>query len=148
STVQINLPDLVDRKGDIKVLVDSFIKEYNESMGMNIKGISKEVEKVFMNYKWPGNVRELRNVIEGAFNVATGSQIEMCDLPGYMVISGKSFNTNGKPEIKVLKDMMEDYEKSLVVEAMRITDNKMKAAELLGMSKQSLNYRLDKYKIR
>ncbi|HNU79347.1 MAG TPA: sigma 54-interacting transcriptional regulator [Bacillota bacterium] len=148
STVQINLPDLVDRKGDIKVLVDSFIKEYNESMGMNIKGISKEVEKVFMNYKWPGNVRELRNVIEGAFNVATGSQIEMCDLPGYMVISGKSFNTNGKPEIKALKDMMEDYEKSLVVEAMRITDNKMKAAELLGMSKQSLNYRLDKYKIR
>jgi len=69
-------------------------------------------------------------------------------LPEYLILSGKALDMNAKGEIKALKDMMEDYEKSLVVEAIRITDNKMKAAELLGMSKQSLNYRLEKYKIR
>ncbi|HYE81611.1 MAG TPA: sigma 54-interacting transcriptional regulator [Clostridia bacterium] len=147
-TVQINLPELNDRKGDIKVLVDYFVKEYNESMNMNIKGISKDVERIFMNYKWPGNVRELRNVIEGAFNITTNNYIEECDLPEYLLLSGKAEYMNMELEIKALKDMLENYEKSVVLEAIRITKNKIKAAELLGMSKQSLNYRLEKYKIK
>lgn len=148
STVQINLPELKDRKGDIKVLVDFFIKECNKSMNMNIVGISKNVERIFMNYKWPGNIRELRNVIEGAFNISTSNYIEECDIPEYISASSKMLNVNMKLGMKTLDDMLKDYEKSVILEALRATKSKIEAAELLGMSKQSLNYRLAKHKIK
>lgn len=79
--VQINLPDLKERKSDIEVLTGYFIKEYNQIMERNIKGLEDSVYKIFKNYNWPGNIRELKNVIESAFNLTGNDVIKVEDLP-------------------------------------------------------------------
>ena len=68
NVVYIDIPPLRDRKGDIPILSDYFIKKYNPLLGKSVIGIHEEVYKYFNKYYWPGNVRELENAIEGAMN--------------------------------------------------------------------------------
>ncbi len=84
SVVQLNIPPLRERINDLFYLVSHFINIYNTSMHCNLIGIDEEVETIFRGYNWPGNVRELKNVIEGAFNVASARFIQKKDLPEYL----------------------------------------------------------------
>ncbi|OAA85788.1 sigma-54 interaction domain-containing protein [Clostridium coskatii] len=147
--IQINLPDLKDRKNDIELLCDHFIKEYNNKMGKSIKGIDSSVKNIFKNYKWPGNVRELKNVIESAFNLTYKDIITVEDLPDY-IFSIK----NNHPEItnltmseKSLTELVQDYEKSIIQNAIKNTTSTTAAAKMLKISRQALNYKLSKYNI-
>jgi transcriptional regulator with PAS, ATPase and Fis domain len=81
NTVQIKLPSLQERKDDIPILTDFFIKRLNRNTGKQINKISDDVLKRFMLYDWPGNIRELENVIERAFAVSIGEEITVTDLP-------------------------------------------------------------------
>ena len=78
--VELRLPPLRERKGDIPALTEYFIKYFNSTMGRYIAGISNELKKEIMEYDWPGNVRELRNVIERGFNMAVTPIIESRDV--------------------------------------------------------------------
>ncbi|MFO7883232.1 MAG: sigma 54-interacting transcriptional regulator, partial [Desulfobacteraceae bacterium] len=97
----IYLPPLRDRKEDIPLLINHFIKTNNEKTGASVKGISKPALKALMDYPWPGNIRELSNAIEHAFVLCSGREVYLSDLPleirmpAAMTLSGK---TSGQSE--------------------------------------------------
>lgn len=142
--VQINLPPLKCRKNDILVLSKYFIEHYNISMNKDIKGLSSEVEKVFMEYNWPGNVRELKNLIEGAFNLCKGDEIELMHLPEY-ILRRKQISPEIKLGTQSLTNMVEDYEKEIIKKAMEETSHPSEIARMLKITRQSLKYKMDKY---
>ncbi len=153
SVVQINVPPLRERQKDLFYLTDHFIKEFNKLMGREILGLVEEAESIFRAYSWPGNVRELKNVIEGAFNIASGRFIKPSDLPAYIKqnVSG-SHSRNllaGDTETEMLipgnlEEAMRNYEREIISRALQMTDSYVEAAELLGITKQNLNYKMNK----
>lgn len=74
-------PPLKDRKEDIPLLTNYFIKNCNEKLGKSVKGVSKEVMEIFYKYSWEGNVRELENLIEGVMSIYDIEIIELKHLP-------------------------------------------------------------------
>ena len=148
--IQINLPNLKDRKNDIEFLSEHFIKEYNKKMGKSIIGLDESVKKIFKNYNWPGNIRELKNVIESSFNLTYDNIIKVDDLPDYM-FSVKS-DTLSIPDIitseKSLTELIQNYEKDIIEYAMKNSHNVTEAAKILKISRQALNYKLSKYNIK
>ncbi|MBS6176322.1 MAG: sigma 54-interacting transcriptional regulator [Clostridiales bacterium] len=145
--VQIDLPLLSERKGDIDLLTKYFIKKYNKRMGKNVMGLNGETERFFHTYPWPGNVRELENTVAGAFNFVEGHFIKLQDISWYD--GGKEmedddfcdrFLTGG-----TLKDMVRNYEKHLIEEAMRQSADLPQVAQKLGITRQNLNHKMKQY---
>ena len=123
-------------------------------MNRAILGVDEEVKTLFDEYEWPGNVRELKNVLEGAFNVATSRTIKKEFLPGYMLAGTKRGLSDmaGKRVIHwdyekdfSLEDEIKNYERNLVVSAVENSRNLSEAARRLGISRQNLNYKLKKH---
>lgn len=151
--VQVRLPLLRERKEDIPVLTDYYIDQFNQEADEKVTGVSEIVEKTFVNYDWPGNVRELRNAIEYAFNVITGTTITLNDIPENILYFDKTFHNervnpfNNKDCLgnKSLVQMVEEYERLLIKEALEEGGNVTEAAKLLGISRQTLQYKIMKY---
>jgi two-component system response regulator GlrR len=121
--IPISLPPLRERKEDIPLLVDHFIKKYNSKMKKGVKGISMPALQKLMFYSWPGNVRELENTIEYALAMSTHKVI------GEDLV----FQTRGIEEesVKPLKDAKNEFEKSYLSKILAITaGNVSKASEL------------------
>ncbi|WP_242972969.1 sigma-54 interaction domain-containing protein [Anaeromicrobium sediminis] len=147
--VQINLPPLKDRKKDILLLTDHFIKTYNHQMCKNILGVSEIVKNIFNSYTWPGNVRELRNAIESAFNLCTEEIIPLKDIPEYIIYNNKKEKYFAKDTVqnKSLPELLKNYEKNLILDALSISKNITEAAKKLQITRQSLQYKMDKYNL-
>ncbi len=152
SVVQLTIPPLRERINDLFFMVSHFIREYNIKMNRSIIGIDERVEAVFREYDWPGNVRELKNVIEGAFNVASSDFIQAKDLPEYLLHNVARIEE--MPGADVFEDpefaldrAVADYESSLIRRALSESDNLVEAAKKLKISKQSLHYKMGKYGI-
>ncbi|SDH77046.1 arginine utilization regulatory protein [Alteribacillus persepolensis] len=161
SVVSIFIPPLRDRKDDIKELSDYFIQSYNELFQLNVKEISDEVRRFFEEYHWPGNVREVEHVIEGAMNMITDEEVmEESHLPLHLrkriTIEKPNVQNNTfvedaeiQEENRTLKDYLFDKEKAYVKKVLENHDYQVKkAAEVLGLSRQSLQYRLKKLGIK
>lgn len=150
NVVQIDIPPLRDRVGDIMYLTEHFISSYNERMNKNVTGISNEVKEIFMNYNWPGNVRELQNVIEGAFNIIGSNYIQKKDLPEYMTnqfeAEREKYEINN--ENMSLEQKVAEFEKRLIIRALDSSQSIAQAAKKLKTSKQALNYKLIKYNLK
>lgn len=156
SVVQINIPPLRERLNDLVLLIDYFIENFNEVQGRDIKGVDEEVERIFQGYEWPGNVRELRNIIEGAFNVSASKFIQKKDLPEYLInpIVPKSTCENSYRETtpllqkgQTLSEALNAYEKALIEDAIENSRTLVDAANQLGITKQSLHYKMGKYNL-
>ena len=156
SVVQLSLPPLRERLNDLFFLVSHFISIYNEKMHRKILGIDEEVEQLFRRYPWPGNVRELKNIIEGAFNVTNAAFIQLKDLPEYMFTAARrepDYMTSGKPVVDLnnpdfsIDKALADFEVSLIEKALAQTGTMSDAAKKLKISKQALNYKMNKYDI-
>ncbi len=144
NVVVMAMPPLRERKEDIPVLIDHFIKRYAADNGKDIAGFSREAQDLLLKYDYPGNVRELENIIERAVVIARESVISIEDLP----FGEDAFDhgESGRKEEGMLKESIEDLEKRLIVEAMEKTGyHQTKAAELLGISERMLRYKLKKY---
>lgn len=154
SVVQLTLPPLRTRHNDLYFLTNAFIREFNQKMNRNIIGIDEEVQALFEQYDWPGNVRELKNVIEGAFNITDSGFIQKRHLPEYLIHIGQR---NRKEEFFRKEDAefsspdfsldraVREYEIQLIRKAMQQTRNLTEAARKLKISKQTLNYKINKY---
>lgn len=146
--LQVNLPPLRKRKEDIMFLVDYFIKKYNQKMGRNITGISDLVKNLFNNYYWPGNVRELKNIIEAAFNIAQSNLITMQDIPEFVFTNklnkNSLYNVNSNLS---LPEMMANFERNILSTVINESTNLVDAAKKLKISRQSLQYKLNKYNL-
>ena len=81
SSIQIRIPSLMERLEDIPLLVQFFLKKYNQAYTKNISGLTRRAQTVLLQHAWPGNVRELENVVSSAAITTTGDFIDLCDLP-------------------------------------------------------------------
>lgn len=141
AVVEINVPPLRERKGDVELLLNEFLAKFSREMGKNIKGFSPKAKNALMLYKWPGNVRELRNAIEASVVLADGERIEWDDLPHYVkgTESNKSVTLN-------LPASMEDIEKKAIYETIKLCHgNKSKAAELLKIGRKTIHRKLSQW---
>jgi len=144
NVVMMSIPPLRERKEDIPVLIDHFLKRYAEENGKGIDGLSREAQDLLLKYDYPGNVRELENIIERAVVIAREDVISVEDLP---FREGMEEALEGRrAEESLLRGSIEELEKKLIVEAMeKAGDHQTRAAELLGISERMLRYKLKKY---
>jgi arginine utilization regulatory protein len=158
STIKINIPPLKERKEDIHILADHFLKELCNLYNKSNLTISEDVLHIFLNYDWPGNIRELQNTIEYSFNCTSDNELEIAldCLPDYLK-SLKS-KTNKLPQMNkyitsktsnlgTLEERLKILEKEIINQTIELNNgNITQSAKILGMSRQSLQYRMKKSK--
>jgi two-component system response regulator AtoC len=143
----ITLPPLRERDEDVVILAEHFLKLYNAEFKKNIKSISPQLKTLLLGHSWPGNVRELKNLIERAVlfedtDFLTCNNIAMIDNQVY--ISGGT----AKVSIPTGGIILDEVEKSLIEEALKISKfNQTRAAKLLNISRETLKYRIKKYRL-
>lgn len=150
SVISLKIPALKDKRGDIHLLTEHFVRKYNKRLHKSVRHVSDDVEKFFMEYAWPGNVRELEHAIEGAMNIADGDTIDSKCLPYYLgEIFRKSEVTRENHEVKSLKETLDNLERGLIEKALKKSEgNVTRAAEVLDIPRQTLQYKISKYNIK
>lgn len=149
NVITLVIPDLCKRKEDIPILVEHFIKKYNDKCSKFFSGISKEVMDIFMEYSWPGNVRELEHAIESAVSLYDGDLIREEHLPfqfkNYHPTYSNSLDTS---VIQPLNVAVDKVEREIIISALEQTDyNIAKAAKLINVPRQTLQYKIKKLEI-
>jgi DNA-binding NtrC family response regulator len=147
NVVALDVPPLRDRKEDIDSLVQYFLKRFQPIYGNREISFTEQAKQVLSKYSWPGNVRELENVLESVLALSSKSVIEADDLPN------RIRNENGAASlghdvlagITPFEDAERAFESDLILKALKKTDFvQTKAAELLGISRRILKYKMDK----
>jgi two-component system, NtrC family, response regulator AtoC len=146
NVIHIHLPPLRDRKGDVVLLADHFLRIYSKKFNKPLQEFSPEAKKVLDEYSWPGNVRELKNVIERTVALADGTIIRKEDLPLDLAIpKGESQYQEGFS----LKDTLDAYERKVILSILERVDwNQTRAAEILGIHRNTLLGKLDYFQIK
>lgn len=148
NVLSIDVPPLRERREDIPVLIDYFLKKHTKNTSRLITGLTPETKKLMMDYSWPGNVRQLESAIERAILLAEGEKITLEDLPTEVRQDvGPASDSTFKLPAEGIN--FEDVERNLITQAMEQTDyNITKAAKLLGLTFRTLQYRLEKFGIK
>ncbi len=145
NVVTLNIPPLRSRVEDLELLLDYFIRRFNNDFGLQVTGADNEVIEILKNQRWPGNLRELENVIERAFNIIDGDIIQKEHLPLYM-LNNQRFK--GKSCKGGLSKLIEDIEREAIIDALEAcAGNKNRTAAMLGISRAGLYKKLNRYKI-
>jgi DNA-binding NtrC family response regulator len=136
NSIQIRIPPLSERLEDIPLLVQFFLKKYNEAYGKKIPGLARRAQAVLLQHAWPGNVRELENVISSACITATGDFIDLADLPEHMRHHQPARPGSGDDWQPL---SLEEVRK---IHIQRVLDmcqgNRLRAAQILGIGRTSL----------
>jgi DNA-binding NtrC family response regulator len=141
--VEIELPPLRERRGDIPLLAQSFLREFARENGKAVNDFTVEALETLMNFSWPGNVRELRTALEHAVILSRGERITLRDLPSSTRGGGALNDAQLLPE-KALT--VKDAEKQLIIRALKETDgNRTRAAQKIGMSRRTFHRKLHEY---
>ena len=150
NVVSLFLPPLRERREDIALLLDHFLRMKAQEHSIAVKTLSPEVVDFFTTYPWPGNVRELENLIERLTILTPHETIALRDLPVGMRSTDQTATlkedvlTGSRP----LSDAVDEFERELIVKALQRTGfNQTKAASLLGTSRRILKYRIEKLNI-
>ncbi|MGE5631492.1 MAG: sigma-54 interaction domain-containing protein [Caulobacteraceae bacterium] len=155
NVVPLRIPPLRERQEDIYILVDHFIKLYNNKLNRNIKEVSPRVMSILLNRMWPGNVRELKCTIENIMNFVDKEVIYLdeitfnsCDnMLSVYKHKNEPYSYN-ECSIPPLNEAVDKYEKDLIIKAIEQVDgNHAKAARLLKVPKQTLYNKVKKYQI-
>lgn len=151
NVAKIFLPPLRERKEDIISLILFFMNKFNEKFGKNFHGISREAQKELLQNPWVGNVRELRNFVERVILVENDSEIRPNHLSFMRNHLGNNSLTNGDQEWEIPPAGidLDELVRKLILQALeRSHGNKTQAAKLLGMSRPTMVYRIEKYGIK
>jgi transcriptional regulator with PAS, ATPase and Fis domain len=149
SMVEIHLPALRERDGDLPLLTEHFLRQWAKLYSKDIRRIAPQALRVLYAHRWPGNVRELENVIGYACMMATTSRIEPHDLPAYLAAPDildlpPMDAAAGTAELSLL----EKCESSLLRRALDQANwNQLRAAKALGTTRDRLRYRIRKYRL-
>ncbi len=148
NVVTISLPALRERKEDIPLLVEHFLKKYNRENNKKVNSLSKEARDLLLRYEYPGNVRELENIIERAVVLCRGDTLTTQDLPLNLRDSKTEAALERAREGRNLPDTLEEIERQLIAKALERSGGvQTKAAEELGISERVLRYKMKKYLI-
>jgi DNA-binding NtrC family response regulator len=148
NVVRVVVPSLRDHLEDVPTLTAHFVARFDQEMKRQVKGVSAQAMEMLKGYHWPGNVRELRNVIERAFILHAGAdEIRPEHLPPELrKLPPPKRQDRLVPPINEDGLVLDDVERKLIAEAMeRASGNQSKAARLLGVSRDTLRYRLKKH---
>jgi DNA-binding NtrC family response regulator len=138
----IALPPLRERRGDVPLLASYFVDAYNREFKKRVRGLTPPAVALIERYPWPGNIRELRNTIERAMLLATGEWLEPGDF--------RSLTTIAPPQFKLPPEgvRLDEIERQLLAQALeRTAGNQKRAAELLGINRDQVRYRIEKFGI-
>jgi len=144
--ITVDVPPLRDRREDIALLVDHFLKRFATEFRKSVNDISSEALRKLDSYNWPGNVRELKNVIERAVLLGSGPVLGADD-----VILGRSAPATPEAGKKLFSlpakgFKFDELEKDIVLQALERTAwNQTRAGELLGMTRDQIHYRMEKF---
>jgi two-component system response regulator AtoC len=141
----VPLPPLRDRPGDVPRLVRHYIDGFNVEFRKKIQDVSPAVLKALQAYSWPGNVRELRNAVERAMLLTESSELHEALFAMLKAPDAELSTAMGLPAGGI---NLEDLERSLVVQALERSGwNQTKAAALLGLNRDQIRYRIEKFKL-
>lgn len=148
NVLSIDVPPLRDRRDDIPVLINHFLKKHTKNTSRLIRGLTPEARRLMQDYSWPGNVRQLESAIERALLLCESDLIQAEDLP--MEVRQESRPASaGIFKLPAEGISFEEVERDLIQQAMEQTDyNITKSAKLLGLTFRTLQYRLEKFGIR
>ena len=147
NSFEINIPPLREHREDIPILLDYYIKLLSKKMGKKIKSYDQHIIKMMNSYDFPGNVRELRNMIERAIILCEDNRIEVSNFTGLPQISP---NQTTLPSTNIGEEIfdLDMIEKIVIMKALEKTGyKKVEAAQLLNITRQALDRRLEKYEI-
>jgi len=146
NVLAIDVPPLRERQEDIPLLVDYFMKKYNQRLGLAITGIDKTCLHKLIHYSWPGNVRELENVIERGMALAEGDVLTVKNLPGELFQGGVSSGIDMASAGFSIKQNRVIMERQLIAKALEETGgNRTHAAGLLEISIPALLYKMKEF---
>ena len=142
NVVSLTVPPLRERKSDIPTLANHFINMYNGKLHCRVSSMSEETSNAFFAHSWPGNVRELQHCIEHAMNIMSGQVIELEHLPAHLRQQDNLIKESSLPEI------LNSIERKYLVHALNSCQgNISKIALLLGIPRQTLQYKLKMHKL-
>lgn len=169
NVLHLHTPPLRERDGDIRLLLDHFLRQFSTKLGRKVEGFTPEAIDILNQYSYPGNVRELRNIAEYSANICQGTAVEVGDLPLYLfrppetsptplptMDSAKNQIIVAVPEpvlastlvVKSRVGSWAEIEKEMMLDALRKSGgNRSKAADILGWGRTTLWRKLKKYKI-
>jgi two-component system response regulator PilR (NtrC family) len=152
NVIQITVPPLRERREDLPLLVQHFVRKYAAELGKSLAGVDRDAMDLLLGYPYDGNVRELENIIERAVTLEMDEMISVESLPFHMQSGGNLVQWAGDLEIPEdgleLDVIVENLERNLISKALKRTGGVRKeAAKLLGITFRSMRYRLDKYGI-
>ncbi|MCC7011241.1 MAG: sigma-54-dependent Fis family transcriptional regulator [Planctomycetes bacterium] len=150
NVIPIHIPPLRERREDILPLARGFVRHYNAEFRKQITGLSKPAEERLVSYSWPGNVRELRNAIERAMLLAEARELALDDLPLELrdQHASRTPPQSGADSFTLPPEGLsfEQLEKHLLIQALdRCRGNRTRAARLLGMNRDRIRYRIQKF---
>jgi DNA-binding NtrC family response regulator len=144
SSIQIRVPSLTERLEDIPLLMQFFLKKYNAAYGKNISGLTRRAQTVLLQHPWPGNVRELENVISSACITTTGDFIDIGDLPEQL----QHRNPGGAEGDDWRPLSLDEVRKVHIQRVLEMCqDNRLRAAQVLGIGRTSLYRYLKRDKV-
>ena len=149
NVIQIQLPPLRERKGDIPLLIEHFLAKYNQEFNRRVQGFNQAAIQALIHYPWPGNVRELENVIERLVAINTGGVLDMQDLPMDLVsVRDKAVDDIFSSGMG-LKEASADFDRHYILKALEKSRwNQTEAAKRLGIHRNTLMNKMDALDIR
>ncbi|MBI5572413.1 MAG: sigma-54-dependent Fis family transcriptional regulator [Desulfomonile tiedjei] len=148
NVVPIPLPPLRERKEDIPLLVEHFLKVYNEKNGRNLQGFHPRALDALMRYAWPGNIRELENVVERSVILSRDDYVPFSELP--LPVR----EATGDSDVKEIREglrpgmTIREMEKELIVKTLEENDgNRTRTARVLGITRRTLQHKLKEFGI-
>jgi DNA-binding NtrC family response regulator len=145
AVVPVHLPPLRDRRDDIPLLIDHFIKKCCRENGFEAKKISPQGMRQLMEYQWPGNIRELENVVARAVLITSGAEIT----PDFLFPLPPASDSPPTSLPQATKKALEAVERQKIIDALhKVNGNRSRAARLLGISRASFYKKLRSYSIR
>jgi DNA-binding NtrC family response regulator len=145
NVLPIELPALRARPGDLPLLVNYYVDAYNQEFRKRVRGVEPNAMDALKSYGWPGNVRELRNVVERAMLLADGQTLTLGDFP---VAAASPAKLTEQVDLPAAGIDLEQLERSLVVQALERSGwNQTKAAGMLGLNRDQIRYRVEKFKL-
>jgi two-component system NtrC family response regulator len=143
NVVTIQIPPLRERREDIPLLLDHFLRKFAEKNRRDVTGLTAAARDALLKYEYPGNVRELENIVERAVLLCRGRVIDVEDLPATVRPGQRS---PGEPLSKDLPGILADIERQAIASALERSGGvQTQAADALGISERVLRYKMKKY---